>query len=118
MEKNQTNLTKKEIISAYKEQKSVGGIYIIRNTRSGKLFLDATPNIVGIENRFEFSKKTKLCFTIKLQKEWKPENSDDFTIEILEELEMGADQTKKSFKEDLEILKKMWQEKLAGECFY
>ncbi|MCG2731011.1 MAG: hypothetical protein L6276_12190, partial [Acetobacterium sp.] len=47
-----------------------------------------------------------------------PENSGDFVIEILEELEMGADQTKKSFKEDLEILKKMWQEKLAGECFY
>nr|WP_320025153.1 GIY-YIG nuclease family protein [uncultured Acetobacterium sp.] len=110
--------TKKEIITAYKEKKSVGGIYIIRNTRSGKLFLDATPNIVGIENRFEFSKKTKLCFTIKLQKEWTPENSDDFTIEILEELEMRADQTKKSFKEDLEILKKMWQEKLVGECFY
>ena len=115
MEKNQT---KKEIISAYKEKKSVGGIFVIRNNRSGKLFLDATQNITGIENRFEFSKKTKACFTIKLQKEWTPENSDDFTIEILEELEMATDQTKKSFKEELEILKKMWQEKLAGECFY
>lgn len=110
--------TKKEIIAAYKEQKTVGGIYLIRNTRSGRLFLDATPNIQGIGNRFDFAQKTGTCFNIKLQKEWTAANKDDFKLEILEELEIGDDQTRKAFKEDLETLKGMWQEKLADESFF
>lgn len=110
--------TKKEIIAAYKEQKTVGGIYLIRNTKSGKLFLDTTPNIQGIGNRFDFAQKTGTCFNIKLQKEWTAANKGDFKLEILEELEMGDGQTRKSFKKDLETLKEMWQEKLADECFF
>lgn len=109
---------KKEMIAAYKEKKSVGGVYIIRNLTSGKIFLDTTPNIQGMLNRFEFSQKTKSPFTIKFQKEWQNEKDDDFGIEILEEIEMGVDQTKKSFKEDLETLKKLWEEKLIGNKFY
>ncbi|AFA48136.1 GIY-YIG nuclease family protein [Acetobacterium woodii] len=109
---------KKEIIAAYKEKKSVGGVYIIRNITSGKIFIDTTPNMQGMINRFEFSQKTKTPFTIKFQNEWQNEKDDAFEIEILEELEMGVDQTKKSFKEDLETLKNLWEEKFSGNKFY
>lgn len=109
---------KKEMISAYKEQKQAGGVYVIRNLKSGKLFLDSTPNIQGMANRFEFSQKTGSCITTKLQKEWTPLNKEDFVFEILEELNIGENQTKKEFKEDLETLKLLWLEKLDQAVFY
>ncbi len=109
---------KKEIIAAYKEKKSVGGVYIIRNITSGKIFIDMTPNMQGMLNRFEFAKKTKTPFTIKFQSEWQNEKDDAFEIEILEEIEMGVDQTRKSFKEDLETMKNLWKEKFSGNKFY
>lgn len=110
--------SKKEIIAAYKEQKEIGGIYVIRHEKSGKLFLDATQNIQGMRNRFEFSQKTDSCFNIKLKQEWTPLNKNDFVFEILEELEIGENQIKKEFAEDLETLKLLWLEKYSGESLY
>jgi hypothetical protein len=108
------NEAKKEIIAAYKERKTVGGVYRIKNQKNGEFFLDVTANIGGIGNRFDFSQKTKNCFNIKLKKIWTPENSGEFVLEILEELEMGEGQSKKAFQEDLETLKNIWVEKLGS----
>lgn len=102
------------MIAEYKERKSVGGVYRIKNGKTGDFFLDVTQNIGGIGNRFEFSQKTKNCFNIKLKKIWSPENCNEFVLEILEELEMAEGQTKKAFQEDLETLKNIWAEKLGS----
>jgi len=112
MKKSQS---KKEIIAAYKEQKQIGGIFVIRNLKTGKLFLDATPNIQGMANRFEFSQKTGSCVSHKLQNDWSIYGSENFAFEILEKLEMNKDQTRKDFKEDLKMLKSLWFEKYGDE---
>ncbi|MBC3805123.1 GIY-YIG nuclease family protein [Acetobacterium fimetarium] len=110
--------SKKEMIAAYKEQKSVGGVFAIQNRKTGKLFLDVTPNISGMANRFDFAKRTGSCVNIKLKNDWTADGKDSFEFEVLEELEMGEDQSRKSFKEDLEMLKSLWMEKYADKSFY
>ena len=109
---------KKEIIAAYKEQKTVGGLFVIRNLKRNKLFLDVTPNLSGMVNRFDFAQKTGSCVNVKLQHDWMTDGKDSFVLEVLEELEMGEEQSRKEFKADLQTLKSLWLEKNSGECFY
>ncbi|KNZ42725.1 hypothetical protein AKG39_05100 [Acetobacterium bakii] len=110
--------TKKEIITEYKERKILGGIFVIRNIDSGKILVDSTTNLQGAQNLFAFSKKTGSCGMIKLQKDWTITGKDRFVFEVLEELEKGETQTLKEYKDDIEVLKLMWKEKLANATFY
>ena len=109
---------KRELQSQYKEREIVGGVYLVRNMRSGKLLLEATKDLQGSRNRFEFAQKTGSCVYAKLQKDWPEYGSEAFVFEALEELPKGETQTDKEFKADIDLLKEMWLEKLSGEALY
>jgi hypothetical protein len=51
----------------------------------------------------------------ELQKEWKDFGSDNFTIEILENLEYDKDESKTDYKEELTLLQIICEEKLAKQ---
>jgi len=112
------NDRKKELQSLYKERKAVGGVYLIRNIQNKKIFLDATLNLQGIKNRFEFAQKTGSCVYTKLQKDWSEQGGGQFAFESLEELVKSDSQTQTEFKSDVELLKEIWREKLSDEEFY
>ena len=63
--------TKKEMKAAYRERQIIGGVYTITNTRSGRKFIDATTNIRGSRNRFDFAQKTGMCTDKKIERDWK-----------------------------------------------
>jgi hypothetical protein len=108
---------KKALQAAYRERAVKGGIYAIRNTDSGRLLVEQTADMQGSANRFEFMKSTGACFSLKLQKDWKP-GAATFAFEILEELDKGADQTDAEFRADLAALKELWLDKLSGAELY
>lgn len=114
----ESNKTKKELQAEYKEREIVGGVYIIRNTFKNKVLLESTTDLQGIKNRFEFSKKVGSCVNMKLQKDWLEQDSSQFVLEVLEELEMVKTQTPKEFKADTDLLKEIWLEKLLNEDLY
>jgi hypothetical protein len=102
---------RKEIIRAYKGIKQVGGVYIIRNTVTGKEYLDSAVNIESSRNRFEFSKSTNSCVYKWLERDWAEYGKDAFVFEVLETLERGDDQAAAQFKEDIQTLQEIWEEK-------
>ncbi|MDR1246208.1 MAG: GIY-YIG nuclease family protein [Clostridiales Family XIII bacterium] len=110
--------TKKELQEQYKERKIIGGVYAIKNIRKDKLLLDASADLRGSNNRFDFAKKTGSCVNVKLQSDWNKQGSDDFAFEVMEELEKGETQTDAEFKADIDVLKEMWLEKLSGRDLY
>jgi hypothetical protein len=113
------NKTKKEALAQYKEREIVGGVYAIRNTISGKMLVEATADLQGSKNRFAFSQQTGSCVYLKLQSDWnRPGGGGQFAFEALEELKKGEAQTAAEFKADVDALKEMWLEKLAGGDFY
>ena len=112
------NKSKKELQGIYKEREIIGGVFSIRNTMNDKLFLDATTDLRGIKNRFEFSQKTGSCTHMKLQSDWNKYGGDIFVFEVLEELIKSSMQTNDEFKADVNLLKAMWLEKLSGKDFY
>ena len=106
---------KREKVAEYKNREVVGGVYVIRNTRSGRKLLEATTDMRGSRNRFDFSQKNNMCVNKKIEAEWKESGASSFVFEALEELTKGATQTMEEFQTDVATLKELWLEKLSGE---
>lgn len=109
---------KKQRIAAYKQQKSRGGIYAIRNTCTGRALLLSAANLQGAKNRFAFSLANGSCIHPKLQEEWEKLGPAAFRLEILEELEQNDGQSSKEFQEDLKALEEMYREKIGAHGLY
>jgi hypothetical protein len=109
---------RKELKAQYKERKVIGGVFVIRNTETGKPFLDATTDLQGSKNRFAFARQTGNCTDLKLQGDWAKHGASAFALEVLEELVKTETQTDAEFAADVKCLKAMWAEKLADKDFY
>ena len=109
---------KRELQAQYKERDIVGGVYIIRNRLNNKVLCDASIDLQGSKNRFEFSRRTGSCVFMKLQKDWIAQKGEQFVFETLEELKKSASQTQSEFEADIALLKEIWLEKLSAESFY
>ncbi|NMC56796.1 MAG: GIY-YIG nuclease family protein [Eubacteriaceae bacterium] len=109
---------KKKIISQYKQRLEVGGVIAVKNNATGKVLLVATCDVDGYKNRFEFSKKMGSAVTLKLAQDWKLYGSNAFSLEVLETIKKGENQTPKEFDEDVKLLKELWQEKFSADILY
>lgn len=109
---------KKELKLQYKEMKTEGGVYQIRNTRNQKVFVTATPNLKTINGR-RFMLREGSHNNRQLQEEWNRYGEDAFVFEVLEVLEEKKDGYFDK-AEELEKLEEKWIEKLQpfGERGY
>lgn len=108
---------RKEMIAEYKAKPESGGVFAIKNTHSGKVFLDGVLNLEGSENRFRFSVKTDLCPLHQLKDDWNQYGKDSFEFQVLERLTIKEGQSQREFKEDIKTLKEIWQEKLKDHLY-
>lgn len=111
---------KKELKEQYKQMKPPMGVLIIRIKDGKKCFIEETPNLKGKINSARFQLRAGSHRNRELQRAWQDLGEDAFTIEVLESLEYDKDETKSDYKDDLALLKMIWQEKLvqAGMEFY
>ncbi|MCL1913936.1 MAG: GIY-YIG nuclease family protein [Eubacteriaceae bacterium] len=105
---------KKELIAAYKNREQIGGIFAIKNNRTGKWYVDKTPDIASAKNRFGFMGSSFM----KIANDFKAQKGEGFIFETLEELKKADGQTAKEFSDDLAILHSLWIEKLDGQDLY
>ena len=78
---------RKELREAYKNRKVMGGVYVVRNSATGKTLVMSTTDLPGAVNRYAFARQTGGCFHPKLQKDLERCGKDAFSFETLEELE-------------------------------
>ncbi len=109
---------KKELIKQYKEMKIEAGVYQIKNTVNGKVFIASPPTLKTIHGRLPMLRGGS-HFNKKLQQEWNEYGENAFVIEVLEVLE----EPEEGFfdkKDELKRLEKKWMEKLQpfGENGY
>ena len=109
---------RKELKAQYSGREIVGGVYGIRNQQNNKIFIEASVDLQGSKNRFDFAQKTNLCPHFKLQADWSSHGSAAFVFEVLEELQKGEGQTAAQFKADIDILVKLWGEKTDAALLY
>lgn len=91
------------------------GIYIIRSMVNNKYFIQATKDLKGVMNSTLVKLHAGMYPNRELQKEWIEYGKDNFTVEILEQLEYENDEAKTDYTQDLELLQLIWEEKLAKE---
>lgn len=106
---------KKELKMQYRQMKPKMGIFIVRSKVNNKCFLKVTQDLRGVLNGTKVRLEGGFHPNRELQKEWKEFGPENFTIEILEELEYDKDESKTDYSAELEVLQMLWEEKLAGE---
>ena len=109
---------KKELKQQYKEMKTEGGVYQIKNTKNQKVLVVATPNLKTMNGKL-MQLRGGGHRNRQLQEEWKQFGEEVFAFEVLEVLE----EKEEGFFDKVEELKKLekkWLNKLQpfGERGY
>jgi hypothetical protein len=78
---------KKAAKAAYKEQDTIAGIYAVRCTVSGQVWVGHVPNLGKVQNRIWFTLRQGSHPSRSLQAAWQTHGADAFSCEELERLE-------------------------------
>lgn len=109
---------KREIIADYKQQKTIGGVYVIKNKENGKVFIKGDINMEAARNRFDFSQKVNSCVQIKMREDWETYGPAAFTFEVIKEIEQKSEESPKSFRDRLKKLEELNKEEYAPDKQY
>ena len=109
----------KRLKKDYQQTPRPMGVFLIRNNRSDKVFLGAGLDLRGAINRHKFQLKNGNHPNKQLQADWNKQGSDDFALEIVDELTPSTD-LKMNYSAELAFMEKLWLEKLQpfGERGY
>jgi hypothetical protein len=101
---------RKELRMKWNEQKTVAGVFQIKNVKNHKIFVDSTRNINTVNGQ-KFMLEHHSHPNKSLQTEWDEFGADAFAFEILETLEKTPDEYY-DVKDVLKKLKQKWMEQL------
>ena len=98
---------RKALSKGYKERKLAGGVYLIRNSRNGRYLIGHAIDLASMRNRFQFAATTGSAVDPRVRADWAAFGAQAFTLDILEELEQGPEQTRAQFEADLVALEQL-----------
>jgi len=112
-------MNRKELTDRYKQTIQPMGIYQIRNTVNGKLFLGSAKDLRGIINSNRFQLRNGLHRNKELQKDFNEIGEGGFVFEIVDSLQ-PAEGANRDYTQELKTLEAMWLERLQpyGERGY
>jgi hypothetical protein len=107
---------KAEIKRRYKEEVHPKGIYCVRCTKTGQIWVDSSNNLLSSENRVNFSLKSGMNFNVDLKAALKSFSTDDFEFDVLEIFEQ--DLSNYELNKLLKERRKHWQSILSALSLY
>ena len=102
--------TKKEIKQEYKEKVFPKGVFKIRNTVNGKIYVGGAMNLDNIWNSQKFKLNSGNHISKELQKEWNEFGEDKFVFEIVDVLKENPE--KPTDENDVKQLEELYLEEL------
>jgi len=103
--------TRKDLNREYMERVKPAGVYQVKNTLNGRMFLGSSLNLEGPLNRHKFMLKIGSHTNKSLQNDWNELGADNFVFEILEEVNV-VDSPNFNLNDELTLLEMIWLEKL------
>lgn len=79
--------SRKAAIAAFKERKVQAGIYAVRCTASGQVWVGRSPNVDSVQTRLWFMLRTGANSHPEMQQAWDAHGAASFGFEILERLD-------------------------------
>lgn len=110
-----SNERRKELQQKYQAMKSGIGIIAVINKNQERYFLQTSTNLQGKINSIRFQLKSGGHPHKTLQRDWNIDGAEQFGIMVLEQIEYKEEETELDHKDDLLLLKQIWQEKLIAE---
>lgn len=81
-----TMVDRKAATAAYKKREAVAGIYAVRCTATGQVWVGRAGDLATIRTRLWFGLRTGANTHPSLQSAWNAHGADSFSLEIVEEL--------------------------------
>jgi hypothetical protein len=115
----ETMKSRQELKRDYQERVKPAGVFQIKNTITGKVFLGSSLNLEGALNGHRFSLITGVHRTTALQHDWDSYGAHAFTFEVLEVVKI-SDALYFNLSDELTLLEQIWTEQLEpfGERGY
>jgi hypothetical protein len=112
-------MDRKALIREYKANRRPMGVFQVRNTLSGKVFLGSTADLPSMLNRQRAQLQMGAHPNRMLQADWRAQGASAFAFEVLDTL-TPSDDAGYDPREDLHTLEAMWLAKVApfGERGY
>ncbi len=110
------SIDRKAAIAAYKERKSIAGIYIVRCAASGEAWVGQTLNLEKIQNRIWFSLRQGSHRSESLQAAWRAHGAAGLSFAECERLE--EDETETAYLRDALLKDRVahWRSELKAEA--
>jgi len=111
--------TNKELKAEYKLMKFPAGVFQIRNTKNGKIFINSSLKLDKVWNSQKFQLELGGHPNRKLQEEWNEFGAENFVFEILDEVDQDGGK-EVNLKEEVKNLEEYFLEELQpfGEKGY
>ena len=107
--------TRKELINEYKQREPQMGVFQVRNTANGKVFIGSSTTLETVWNSQRMKLETNWHPNKALQAEWNELGADTFVFEVVEMLKK-SDNASVDVKEELKVLEAMCLERV-GESY-
>lgn len=103
-------MTRKELINEYKNTKPRIGVFQIRNTINGKVFIEGSTNLDKIWNRHSTELRFGNHRNKALQQDWNSHGPESFHFEILSEIAQPDDNPIFNASQEVKGLEKLFLE--------
>lgn len=81
---------RKAAIAAFKQRKTVAGIYEVRCLATGGRWVGRSPNLASVQNQLWFTLRLGSSPHRGLQEAWHAHGAEQFVLEVLEQLDDEA----------------------------
>jgi len=81
------NASRKQAIREFKERKPLRGVFAVRCTATGQVWVGSSPNLDATPNRIWFGLRLGSHHNRSLQREWNLHGEPGFQYEVLEKLD-------------------------------
>lgn len=114
-----TPKSRQDLKREYKERRKPAGVFQIKNTANGNVYLGSSLNLEGPLNKHRFMLIMGSHINARLQHDWNTFGPDKFVFEILEVVRV-KDDPGFSVEDELTLLEQIWIEALQpfGEKGY
>jgi hypothetical protein len=106
---------RRELRAAYDRRRTDAGIYVLRNTVTGRVFLGSAPDLAAVRNRLEFGQATGTSGVLdrRMAADARAHGMGSFELEVIDTIDVADGTPPGDVAADLKELEALWREKLG-----
>ena len=111
---------RRELRETYAQRRPEAGVYLLRNSMSGRILVGSSPDLGSVRNRLEFGQATETSGVLdrRMAPDARAHGMRSVELEILDVLEVPDGTPPDDVAADLRELEALWREKLADIPHY